>query len=88
MLTREVRALLSNTNIGIRRFLWSTATALMLAPLTLYSQTKTADIPADFVIKNATVMTASHGTIDRGSVWIRLAGNGASVSGHRRTPSR
>src|ERR1700677_2918533 len=55
----------------------------MLAPFGLHAQTKTADIPADFVIKNATVMTASHGTIDRGSVWIhqgKIAGVGATVS--------
>ena len=36
----------------------------------------------DLVIKNATVMTASHGTIQHGSVWIhqgKIAGVGASV---------
>jgi len=72
--------LLSNTNIGIRLL---SSTALMLAPFTLYAQTKTTDIPADLVIENATVMTASHGTIDRGSVWIhqgKIAGVGATVS--------
>ncbi len=39
--------------------------------------------PADLVIKNATVMTASHGTIQHGSVWVhngKIAGVGASVS--------
>ena len=35
----------------------------------------------DIVIKNATVMTASHGTIERGSVWVhqgKIAGVGAT----------
>jgi imidazolonepropionase-like amidohydrolase len=38
--------------------------------------------PADIVIKNATVMTASHGTIEHGSVWMhngKIAGIGATV---------
>ena len=26
--------------------------------------------PADLVLKNATVMTASHGTIEHGAVWV------------------
>src|ERR1700729_841509 len=40
-------------------------------------------VPADLVIKNATVMTASHGTIQHGSVWVhngKIAGVGATVS--------
>ncbi len=39
--------------------------------------------PADFVIRNATVMTASHGTIPNGSVWVhqgKIAGVGSSVN--------
>ncbi len=39
--------------------------------------------PTDLVLKNATVMTASHGTIQNGSVWVhngKIAGVGASVS--------
>ena len=39
--------------------------------------------PADIVIKNATVMTASHGTIEHGSVWVhagKIAGVGTSVN--------
>jgi imidazolonepropionase-like amidohydrolase len=39
--------------------------------------------PADLVIKNATVMTASHGTIQHGSVWLhngKIAGVGTTVS--------
>src|SRR5260370_40597344 len=38
--------------------------------------------PADLVIKNGTVMTASHGTIQHGSVWVhngKIAGVGATV---------
>jgi imidazolonepropionase-like amidohydrolase len=45
------------------------------------AQSSTA--PADLVIKNATVMTASHGTIQHGSVWLhngKIAGVGAIVS--------
>ena len=37
----------------------------------------------DLVLKNATVMTASHGTIEHGSVWVhngKIAGVGATVS--------
>jgi len=39
--------------------------------------------PADLLIKNATVMTASHGTIEHGSVWVhagKIAGIGATVN--------
>jgi len=39
--------------------------------------------PADFVIQNATVMTASHGTIEHGTVWVhagKIAGVGAQVN--------
>ena len=52
---------------------------LLLAAFSLHAQTKTLEVPADFVIKNATVMTASHGTIERGSVWVhqgKIAGVG------------
>jgi len=38
---------------------------------------------ADLVIKNATVMTASHGTIENGSVWVhegKIAGVGPGVA--------
>ncbi len=41
-----------------------------------------AQAPPDVVIKNATVMTASHGTLEHASVWIhqgKIAGVGASV---------
>jgi imidazolonepropionase-like amidohydrolase len=49
--------------------------------LTVAAQSSTA--PADLVIKNATVMTASHGTIQHGSVWLhngKIAGVGVTVS--------
>ncbi|MGA2219990.1 MAG: amidohydrolase [Terracidiphilus sp.] len=39
--------------------------------------------PLDIVFRNATVMTASHGTIEHGSVWVhagRIAGVGATVN--------
>ncbi len=55
---------------------------LLLALFSLHAQTKTSDVPADFVIKNATVMTASHGVIDRGIVWVhqgKIAGVGVTV---------
>src|ERR1700759_1422691 len=45
------------------------------------AQSSTA--PADLGIKNATVMTASHGTIPHGSVWVhngKIVGVGATVS--------
>ena len=41
------------------------------------------DSPGDLVLKNATVMTASHGTITGGSVWVhdgKIAGVGATVN--------
>jgi imidazolonepropionase-like amidohydrolase len=44
---------------------------------------QSSTVPADLVIKNATVMTASHGTIQHGSVWLhngKIAGVGATVS--------
>jgi len=48
--------------------------------------------PADLVIKNATVMTASHGIIQHGSVWVhngKIAGVGATVSAPgRRSPRK
>ena len=54
---------------------------MSLAAATAAGQSATA--PADLVIKNATVMTASHGTIQHGSVWLhngKIAGVGATVS--------
>ena len=42
-----------------------------------------AQAPNDLVIKNATVMTASHGTIPKGTVWVhngKIAGVGTDVA--------
>jgi len=53
----------------------------VIAPGAVSAQSSTA--PVDLVIKNATVMTASHGTIQHGSVWLhngKIAGVGATVS--------
>jgi imidazolonepropionase-like amidohydrolase len=53
----------------------------MMAAVAVVAQSSTT--PADLVIKNATVMTASHGTIQHGSVWLhngKIAGVGATVS--------
>ena len=61
---------------AIAGFLWLSTGSAMVA-----AQSPTA--PADLVIKNATVMTASHGTIQHGSVWLhngKIAGVGATVS--------
>ena len=61
---------------AIAGLLWLYTGSAMVA-----AQSPTA--PADLVIKNATVMTASHGTIQRGSVWLhngKIAGVGATVS--------
>ncbi len=47
------------------------------------SRAQSTTVPADIVFKNATVMTASHGTIEHGSVWVhagKIAGVGATVS--------
>ncbi len=49
----------------------------------MISAAQSPTAPADLVIKNATVMTASHGTIQHGSVWVhngKIAGVGATVS--------
>src|SRR3569623_1157218 len=58
------------------------ATSLLAAPVTTVAQSATA--PArDLVITNAIVMTVTHGTIDKGSVWIhdgKLAGVGKTVA--------
>src|SRR6202522_1220616 len=51
--------------------------------LSFGASAQSATAPADLVIKNATVMTASHGTIQHGSVWLhngKIAGVGATVS--------
>jgi imidazolonepropionase-like amidohydrolase len=53
---------------------------VLLTPCVALAQ---ATPPTDFVIKNATVMTASHGTIEHGSVWVhagKIAEVGATVN--------
>jgi imidazolonepropionase-like amidohydrolase len=47
------------------------------------STAQSSPAPIDLVIKNATVMTASHGTIQHGSVWLhngKIAGVGSTVN--------
>ncbi|WP_263351170.1 amidohydrolase [Acidicapsa acidisoli] len=49
----------------------------------LHAQQAASTTPMDLVLKNATVMTASHGTIERGSVWVhagKIAEVGTSVN--------
>ena len=57
------------------------AAAALVPPLGLLAQAPES-APTDIVIKNATVMTVTHGTIERGSVWLhngKIAGAGTSV---------
>ena len=56
---------------------------LCIAALFVTSAAVLAQTVPDLVISNATVMTASHGTIEHGSVWLhngKIAGVGAIVS--------
>lgn len=58
------------------------AYAVLLAPLGLWAQATNGPSHLDIVIRNATVMTVTHGTIEHGSVWLhngKIAGVGASV---------
>jgi imidazolonepropionase-like amidohydrolase len=53
------------------------------APSSLEAQAPQGGHPADLLIKNATVMTVTQGTIEHGSLWIhngKIAGVGATVS--------
>jgi imidazolonepropionase-like amidohydrolase len=57
------------------------AAAALVPPLGLLAQAPES-APTDIVIKNATVMTVTHGTIERGSVWLhngKIAVAGTSV---------
>jgi imidazolonepropionase-like amidohydrolase len=59
------------------------AGALVVSAAVTVAAAQSSTAPADLVIKNATVMTASHGTIQHGSVWLhngKIAGVGATVS--------
>jgi len=79
----EAAALASDPSFSIQRrqaCIWIT---LLVATIGLQAQTPTPGAAPDFVIKNATVMTASHGTLERGSVWVhqgKIAGVGLTVS--------
>src|ERR1700727_625035 len=56
---------------------------LLCAGGAMIATAQSSTAAADLVIKNATVMTASHGTIQHGSVWLhngKIAGVGATVS--------
>lgn len=68
-----------------RKFFVPMTLVFMLASAApgLHSQTTPRGAAADIVIKNATVMTASHGTLQHGSVWVhdgKIAGVGATVN--------
>ena len=57
--------------------------AFAFSAVSLFATPAHAQTIPDFVIKNATVMTASHGTIEHGSVWLhngKIAGVGATVN--------
>jgi imidazolonepropionase-like amidohydrolase len=62
----------------------ATASALWLICLGASAQAQqAASAPVDIVFINATVMTASHGTIEHGAVWVhagKIAGVGATVN--------
>src|SRR5258708_19342476 len=61
----------------------SVITGVFVLSATVAATAQSSPAPADLVIKNATVMTASHGTIQHASVWVhngKIAGVGATVS--------
>jgi imidazolonepropionase-like amidohydrolase len=63
--------------------------AALVTPLCLFAQASESAAPTDVVIKNATVMTVTHGTIEHGSVWLhngKIAGVGASVDAPASAP--
>jgi imidazolonepropionase-like amidohydrolase len=53
-----------------RLFLCLTPALLPFAGLAGLAQSASTAAPEDLVLKNATVMTASHGTIEHGAVWV------------------
>ena len=58
------------------------AVIALAGPPCLVGQVSEGNPPADLAIKNATVMTVTHGTIDHATVWIhngKIAGVGTSV---------
>lgn len=73
------------TSFSLRASLWSigvSAVALIACTEAMAQKTD----PVDLVIKNATVMTVTHGTIEHGSVWVhdgKIAAVGATVNAPR-----
>jgi imidazolonepropionase-like amidohydrolase len=60
----------------------ATAIGCLVLPAVCFPE-QASSPPQDIVFKNATVMTASHGTIEHGSVWVhagKIAGVGTSVN--------
>ena len=65
------------------RPLLSTALFFSAAAAAALAQDTPAAIPTDIVLRGATVMTVTHGTIPNGSVWVhngKIAGVGATVN--------
>src|ERR1700722_11158204 len=66
------------SGVSVRQPFLLAVSAAFLLPFAAIAQA-----PTDLVIKNATVMTASHGTIQNGAVWVhngKIAGVGATVN--------
>src|SRR5260221_8335879 len=55
----------------IKKTLLFLISLLMIAPLAVSQGTVGSSQPQEMLIKNATIMTASHGTIENGSILIR-----------------
>jgi imidazolonepropionase-like amidohydrolase len=69
--------------VSVRRRGWLCLLLAAQVPASLRAQAKTNEVPADVVIRDATVMTVSHGTIPHGSVWIhngKIAAVGANLN--------
>jgi imidazolonepropionase-like amidohydrolase len=73
------------TIASVRRHGWVDLLAITAwaVPVCLLAQNASNGVPTDIVIRDATVMTVTHGTIPHGSVWIhngKIAGVGAKVN--------
>jgi imidazolonepropionase-like amidohydrolase len=72
----------SARTFGSRIFLL--CTAMLILTVALFAQNPPAsNAPSEFVIKNATVLTATHGRIEHGSIYVKdgkIAAVGANVS--------
>ena len=71
--------------VSVRRHGCSCLLLMMtsLVPVCLHAQADSNGAPTDVVIRDATIMTVTHGTIPHGSVWIhngKIAGVGATVN--------